>query len=89
MPELLRERVALGQIVIIKNHQGKGSKAAGVGKGLCTKVNASIGTSSDIVDEELEVRKALIAQENGADTLMELSVGGDLDSITAQGHCSG
>jgi len=79
--ELLRERIALGQIVIIKNHQGKGSRAAGIGKGLSTKVNASIGTSSDIIDEELEVRKALIAQENGADTLMELSVGGDLDRI--------
>ena len=80
-PDLLRERVALGQIVIIKNHRVHGSKAAGIGKGLSTKVNASIGTSSDIIDEDREVRKALIAQENGADTLMELSVGGDLDSI--------
>lgn len=79
-PELLRERISKGQIVIIKNHQNN-SRPAGVGKGLRTKVNASIGTSSDIVDEELEIRKARIAQENGADTLMELSVGGDLDRI--------
>jgi phosphomethylpyrimidine synthase len=79
-PELLRERIEKGQIVIIKNHQN-GSVPAGVGKGLRTKVNASIGTSSDIVDVDLEIRKARIAQENGADTLMELSVGGDLDSI--------
>ncbi len=79
-PELLRERVAKGQIVIIKNHQNN-SRPAAVGKGLRTKVNASIGTSSDIADEELEIRKAKIAQENGADTLMELSVGGDLDRI--------
>lgn len=78
--ELLRERISRGQIVIIKDHQNN-SMPVGVGKGLGTKVNASIGTSSDIVDEELELRKARIAQENGADTLMELSVGGDLDSI--------
>ncbi|MEI6125156.1 MAG: phosphomethylpyrimidine synthase ThiC [Pseudomonadota bacterium] len=78
--ELLKERVGKGQIVLIKNHQN-GSRPAGGGKGLQTKVNASIGTSSDIVDEAMEIRKALIAQENGADTLMELSVGGDLDSI--------
>lgn len=56
-------------------------KAVGIGKGLRTKVNASIGTSSDIVDYEAEVRKARAAQESGADTLMELSVGGDLDRV--------
>lgn len=78
--ELLRERIAAGQIVLIRNYRGT-SRAVGIGKGLRTKVNASIGTSSDIVDEELELRKARIAQENGADTLMELSVGGDLDRI--------
>ncbi len=79
-PDVLRERVALGQAVIIKDHR-HGSAAVGVGKGLSTKVNASIGTSSDIVDEDFEVRKAQVAERNGADTLMELSVGGDLDSI--------
>jgi len=78
--EVLRERIVAGQIVIIKNHRGR-SRAVGIGAGLRTKVNASIGTSSDIVDEELEIRKARIAQESGADTLMELSVGGDLDRI--------
>ena len=35
----------------------------GIGKGLATKVNASIGTSSDIVDYDAEVRKAKAAQE--------------------------
>jgi phosphomethylpyrimidine synthase len=53
----------------------------GIGKGLRTKVNASIGTSSDICDIDMEVRKAKIAEEEGADTLMELSAGGDLDGI--------
>jgi len=44
-------------------------------------VNASIGTSSDICDPALEVRKARIAEAEGADTLMDLSAGGDLDGI--------
>ncbi|NVO00217.1 MAG: phosphomethylpyrimidine synthase ThiC [Geobacteraceae bacterium] len=79
--EYIRRMVAEGKIVIPWNHNRKPSKIAGIGKGLKTKVNASIGTSSDIVDYSAEVRKALAAQESGADTLMELSVGGDLDRV--------
>jgi phosphomethylpyrimidine synthase len=73
--------VAEGKIVIPWNHNRKPSRIAGIGKGLRTKVNASIGTSSDIIDYEAEVRKAKAAEESGADTLMELSVGGDLDRV--------
>jgi len=80
LAETLRESIASGQVVIVRNPQ-EGGAAVGIGHGLRTKVNASIGTSSDIVDEEFEMRKARIAQENGADTLMDLSVGGDLDGI--------
>ncbi|RNC69225.1 MAG: phosphomethylpyrimidine synthase ThiC [Desulfuromonadales bacterium] len=79
-PEYVRQMVAEGKIVIPGNHSRK-PRAVGIGKGLRTKVNASIGTSSDIVDYEAEVRKARAAQEAGADTLMELSVGGDLDRV--------
>ena len=79
-PAMMRELISQGKIVIIKNHQN-GTAPVGVGKGLRTKVNASIGTSSDIIDEELEVRKAVVAQQEGADTLMDLSVGGDIDAI--------
>jgi phosphomethylpyrimidine synthase len=75
------QMVAEGKIVIPWNHNRKPSRIAGIGKGLSTKVNASIGTSSDIVDYAAEVRKAIAAQESGADTLMELSVGGDLDRV--------
>lgn len=78
--EYVREKVALGQIVIPWNHIRK-PKVAGIGTGLRTKVNASIGTSSDIVDYAAEVKKGLAAQQSGADTLMELSVGGDLDRV--------
>ncbi|HTY21355.1 MAG TPA: phosphomethylpyrimidine synthase ThiC [Geobacteraceae bacterium] len=79
-PEHVRKMVAEGKIVIPWNHRHK-PRVVGIGKGLSTKVNASIGTSSDIIDYEAEVRKARVAEESGADTLMELSVGGDLDRI--------
>src|SRR5919108_3900798 len=79
-PEYVRQMVGEGKIVIPWNHNRK-PKAAGIGKGLRTKVNASIGTSSDIIDYASEVAKARAAQEAGADTLMELSVGGDLDRV--------
>ena len=78
--EYVRQMVAEGKIVIPWNH-GRKPKPVGIGKGLRTKVNASIGTSSDIVDYAAEIRKAQAAQAAGADTLMELSVGGDLDRV--------
>ncbi|OKY77071.1 MAG: phosphomethylpyrimidine synthase [Desulfobulbaceae bacterium DB1] len=79
--EQLRILVAAGEIVIPCNPSRNGQKAVGIGTGLRTKVNASIGTSSDIYDIELEKRKARIAEEEKADTLMELSTGGDLDLV--------
>ena len=79
-PEFVREKVALGEIVIPWNRI-RNPRVAGIGAGLRTKVNASIGTSSDIIDYAAEVRKGIAAVESGADTLMELSVGGDLDRV--------
>ena len=78
---IIRDRVAKGQIVIPNNPFRKGQQVVGIGRGLRTKVNASIGSSSDICDIDLEVRKALAAEQEGADTLMELSAGGDLDAV--------
>ena len=80
-PEIIRERVAKGEIVIPCNPKRPNQKIAGIGYGLRTKVNASIGTSSDICDIGAEVRKAKAAEEEGADTLMELSAAGDMDEI--------
>ncbi len=79
-PELLRQRVADGQVVIPLNRNHP-ARLVGIGLGLATKVNASIGTSTDCASVADEVDKALAAQEAGADTLMELSVGGDLDQV--------
>ena len=78
--ELIRHRVEEGQIVILSGRH-RDHTVVGIGKGLRTKINASIGTSSDVCDVEHEKRKARIAEETGADTLMELSAAGDLDHI--------
>ncbi len=78
--EFVRQMVAEGKVVI-PNNTIRNPLSAGIGKGMRTKVNASIGTSSDIVDYDAEIRKAKAAQAAGADTLMELSVGGDLDRV--------
>ncbi len=80
-PEEIRQKVAYGEVVIPNNPNRPNQKVVGIGMGLRTKVNASIGTSSDIHDVELEKRKARIAEAEGADTLMELSTGGDLDRV--------
>ena len=56
-------------------------KAVAVGENLRVKVNANIGTSGDLHDEDAEIRKLRAAVKAGADTIMDLSTGGDLRSI--------
>ncbi len=73
--------IAKGEIVVPVNPSRPNQKISAIGTGLRTKINASIGTSSDICDISLEVKKAIAAEEEGADTLMELSAGGDLDLV--------
>ncbi len=53
----------------------------GIGEGLRTKVNANIGTSPAHEDPAVELEKLRIIIEAGADAVMDLSTGGDLDSI--------
>ncbi len=79
-PEYVRDETAAGRIVIARGRFND-KKVVGIGRGLRTKINASIGTSSDVCDVEHEKRKALVAEREGADTLMELSAAGDLDEI--------
>jgi phosphomethylpyrimidine synthase len=79
-PEFVRRGVESGRIVIPISPYRE-TRAVGIGKGLRTKVNASIGTSSDIVDINIEIEKAKMAEATGADTLMELSTGGDFYDI--------
>ncbi|HJJ27939.1 MAG TPA: phosphomethylpyrimidine synthase ThiC [Methanocorpusculum sp.] len=78
--DFIRRGIAEGHIVINMSPYRK-VKLCGIGSGLRTKVNASIGTSSDIVDVEQELEKARQAELAGADSLMELSTGGDFLDI--------
>ncbi|MCX7794297.1 MAG: phosphomethylpyrimidine synthase ThiC [Thermodesulfovibrionales bacterium] len=77
---LLKEYVASGKVIIPANKRRK-ARVTGIGKGLRTKVNVSIGTSTDIIDIPMEIEKAKIAERCGADTLMDLSVGGNISKI--------
>ncbi|MBI5903850.1 MAG: phosphomethylpyrimidine synthase ThiC [Deltaproteobacteria bacterium] len=78
--ETIRGLIASGKAVI-PNNKNRKARLVCIGMSMRTKVNASIGTSSDLIDIGAEVEKARAAEKAGADTLMELSVGGDLDSI--------
>lgn len=78
--DFVRRGVAGGHITIPVSPYRK-VKICGIGEGLRTKVNASIGTSTDIVDVDQEIEKVRMAEKAGADTLMELSTGGDFLEI--------
>lgn len=80
-PEFIREGVAQGTIVILKNKNRKNSIPVAIGKGLRTKVNASVGTSPDSTNMDLELEKLSVAENAGADTIMDLSTGGNIDSL--------
>ena len=79
--EDLRRLVAEGKVAILANNRHKKFTPKGVGKGLSVKVNANIGTSPERVNIEEELKKLAIAREAGADAVMDLSTGGDIDEI--------
>ncbi len=80
-PERIRRLVANGRLIIARNVVRENVHPLGIGEGLRIKVNANIGTSPDLCDQELEIKKAKAAVECGADTIMDLSTGGNLDEI--------
>ncbi|MDI6752209.1 MAG: phosphomethylpyrimidine synthase ThiC [bacterium] len=75
-PDFIRDGIKKGLIVILR-----GEKPCGVGKGLRTKVNANIGTSPKKISIKEELGKLSSAIFAGADTIMDLSVGGDITRI--------
>ena len=77
-PEYIRERVADGRIAIPANivHIKKGMRAFGVGEGLSTKVNVNLGISGDKAEDAEEWKKVKIAEDFGADAIMDLSNSG-------------
>jgi len=80
--ELVRENVAAGTVVIPANklHLKTNLAPCGIGRMLSTKVNANIGTSSVRSSVEAEIEKMEAALAAGADAVMDLSTGGDLDA---------
>lgn len=79
--ETLAGLIARGLVVIPFNPNHSPARPTGIGKGLRTKVNVNIGTSRDFPLLSDELRKVKISLEYGADTLMDLSTGGDLRKI--------
>ncbi len=74
--------VANGSIIIPRNNVRKQKiKVVGIGKGLRTKVNVNIGTSTLYQNLDEEISKAKVAVKYGGDTIMDLSDGGSLDII--------
>ncbi|MFA5795251.1 MAG: phosphomethylpyrimidine synthase ThiC, partial [Candidatus Brocadiia bacterium] len=87
-PSYIRDKIKEGHIVLLSNNLRWTGKSnipqriiCGVGEGLRTKVNANIGTSSHGIDEKAEIKKLKASEESGADTVMDLSTGGDLKKI--------
>ncbi len=76
---LLRDKIAQGRVVIPANINHRNLSPCGIGEGLSIKINANIGTSTDhaVLDEELE--KMRVAIDAGADAVMDLSTGGDIN----------
>jgi phosphomethylpyrimidine synthase len=79
--EFIRLGIVEGNIVIPANVKHKKFTPFGIGKGLRTKVNANLGTSSDYGNIETELEKLRVAIDCGADTVMDLSTGGDIAAV--------
>ncbi len=76
----LARLVKNGKAVVPYNPR-HGPKLLAIGKGLKTKINVNLGTSKDNVDLEIETKKLQIAEKYGADAVMDLSTGGNIDRI--------
>lgn len=80
-PHGLLKNIKEGKAVILKNRIHNIPKPCGVGIGLRTKVNSNLGTSTDKSSLKVELNKLDISIKYGADSVMDLSVGGNLKSI--------
>ncbi|CAA6802891.1 MAG: Hydroxymethylpyrimidine phosphate synthase ThiC (EC [uncultured Campylobacterales bacterium] len=79
--ELIRSEVARGRMIIPANIMHTNLEPMAIGVASKCKINANIGSSALASDPAEEVEKLIAAQKYGADTLMDLSTGGDLDLI--------
>jgi phosphomethylpyrimidine synthase len=81
--ELVRAEVARGRMVIPANihHLKKRLEPMAIGVASLCKINANIGNSATTSDVDAELEKLHTAVHLGADTVMDLSTGGDIDGI--------
>jgi len=79
--EEIAGEVVRGTAVFPLNGVRELERPCAVGLGLRTKVNANIGTSGDMADMDFELKKLRAAEDAGADTVMDLSTGGDIDAM--------
>jgi phosphomethylpyrimidine synthase len=82
-PEVVRSEVARGRMVIPANkeHLRQSLEPMGIGVKTVCKINANIGNSAVTSDIDNELSKLRTAVELGADTVMDLSTGGNIDAI--------
>lgn len=79
--ELLAEQILKGTAVVPAARSGRDVRPTAIGAGLRTKVNANLGTSSEVISPEEETGKLDAAISAGADAVMDLSSGGDTASL--------
>ena len=81
-PEQVRDEVAAGRLIIPANklHLSYGLEPMAIGRASRTKINANMGASPVSSSTDEEVEKLRWAERWGADTVMDLSTGGDLDA---------
>jgi phosphomethylpyrimidine synthase len=80
-PEVIRQGLAQGTVAVPANREHRGLKPIAIGAGVRVKINANIGTSPHDVSLKKEQAKLAAALEYGADAVMDLSTGGNLDKI--------
>ena len=80
-PELVRSEIARGRLIIPANVNHKHLTPMAIGIAANCKINANIGSSALASDIQGEIEKVDVCLKYGADTIMDLSTGGDLDAI--------
>src|SRR5436305_2513087 len=80
-PDVVRDEVAAASILTPANINQPELEPMGIGVASCCKSNANIGNSAVTSDIEEELKKLHTAVHFGADTVMDLSTGGDIPDI--------
>lgn len=89
-PKVLVDHIINGHVVVCRNNLHQGFDPIAIGKDTRIKVNANIGTSPTLCDFEEEIDKVKVAISSGADTVMDLSIAGDISGFRKKitGECN-